>query len=117
MSNMSSSDCGKSSGTATGEVPLNSQVTINNSPDLSSCIVGQNGAYVQKITYQSHTGPARNAELNVFGQGPGGSGQLTLKVVTPNGTHTVSLSGDTPGCHTDRFSDGAAVTSINWYSE
>jgi hypothetical protein len=45
LSNMSSSDYGKSSGTATGEVPFNSLVTINNSADLSSSIVGQNGAY------------------------------------------------------------------------
>jgi hypothetical protein len=119
LHNFVTSDCGTYVGTAKGTLPIGSQLSINDSSDLSGCIVGPNGAYVQKITYEPHTGPARNAQVYVYGRGPEGfgSGSLDLAFFTANGKHTLSLSSSTPQCHTDIFDDGAPITSITWSSD
>lgn len=116
VSNFTTTNQGQDAGTAQGSMAINSQVSINGSTDLSQIIVGPNGAFVQSITYESFSGIARHGVIYVYGQGPAGmgSGSLKLIVTTPNGTHDLSLTSSSPSCHTDRFEDTAAITTITW---
>jgi hypothetical protein len=115
LSNFTTADAGKSSGTAYGNMPIGSQVSINDSANLSAIIVGSEGANVQTITYEHHTGPARNSEIYVYGQGPQGSGSgIKLYFVTPNGKHDLSVTSSSLKCHTDIFDDGSEILSITW---
>jgi hypothetical protein len=115
LSNFTTSDAGKTSGTAQGNMPQGSQVSINGSADLSAIIVGSNGAYIQTITYEHHTGPARNSEIYVYGQGPQGyDSGIKLYFVTPNGKHDLSVTSSSLKCHTDIFNDGSEILSITW---
>jgi hypothetical protein len=117
------SDAGKTSGTAYGNLPLGdpngSQVSINGTTDLSQIIVGNNGACVMSIVYQYFDGIARKSAIYVFGQGPKGmgSGSLHMSFVTSQDTHTLSLTSSTPSCHDDKFEDMNAITQITWKSD
>ena len=121
------SDAGKTSGEAYGSMPIGnngigSQVSINGSTDLSQVIVGNSGACVMSIVYQSFTGPARDAELYVFGQGPKGIGSGTLHTSyyttgQPDDPHTVGLTSSSPSCHNDKFQDSTNITKISWKSD
>ena len=123
--NFTTQDAGRTSGTAYGTLPLatdgtGSQVSINGSTDLIKVIVGNNGACVQSIVYQSFDGIARNAELYVYGQGPEGigSGTLHLTFRTPSDNdHTVGLTSSSPDCHNDKFQETEAITKIEWKSD
>jgi hypothetical protein len=117
--NFSSTECGSYPGVAKGDLPINSQLEINGSGgNLSSCIVGPNGAYVEKITYEQHARPVRPGTIYVYGRGPDGPGSLDLAFLTQNNeTHTVSLSSSTPECHSDLFEDISDITSITWTYE
>jgi hypothetical protein len=124
--NFTTNDGGKTSGCATGNMPIGtdtgSQVSINGSTDLSKIIVGNNGACVMSIVYQSFTGIARSAELYVFGQGPKGigSGSLHTSYYTtgqPTDPHTVTLTDSDPSCHNDKFQDNTNITRICWQSD
>ena len=123
VSNFTITQQGPSSGTATGNASINSQVAINGSTDLSKIITGPSGACVLSITYESFDGIARNTVVYAFGQGPEGmgSGSLNLEFYTQNtGTsdpHTLSLSSSTAQCHDDRFSDGSNLLTIKWYHD
>jgi len=115
LSNFTTADQGKTSGTAQGNMPIGSQVSINGSADLSAIIVGSSGAHIETITYEHHTGPARNAEIHAYGQGPQGSGHgIKLYFITQNDKHDLSVTSSSPDCHTDIFNDGSNVTSITW---
>jgi hypothetical protein len=95
---------------------LNSQLAINGSTNLSTCIVGPNGAAVDWITYQTNNGII-NSVIYVYGQGPkgAGSGSLSLQFLTQAGqTHTLSLTSSSPGLHSDRFQDTSGIVSISW---
>jgi hypothetical protein len=115
-----SSFCGQMVGQANGTAPLNSRIWINGSANLRGCIVGPNGAFVEKITFEHHSGPVRNAEVNVYGAGPKGmgSGTLNLQFHTDTGaTHTLGLTSSTPQCHADIFQELGNITSIQWSSD
>lgn len=112
LSNFTTTDQGKPSGTAQGNMPIGSQVSINGSADLSAIIVGSSGGYVETITYEPHTGPARNSEIYAYGQGPGPG--IKLYFVTQNSKHDLSLTSSSPKCNTDKFSDGSNILSITW---
>lgn len=116
VSNFTTVNGGSNAGTAQGNMPINSQVSINGNTDLSQIIVGHNGAFVQSITYESFSGIARHGVIYVYGQGPAGmgSGSLTVTVTTANGTHNLSLTSSSPSCHSDRFEDTANITAISW---
>lgn len=121
------SDAGKTSGEAIGNMPIGkdgvgSQVSINGSTDLSQIIVGNSGACVMSIVYQAFTGPARSAELYVFGQGPKGIGSGTLHTSyyttgQPTNPHTLGLTSSDPSCHNDKFQDNTNITKISWNSD
>ena len=128
-SNFTTQDAGKTVGTAQGDMPQGSQVSINGSVDLSAIIVGPAGAFdrissgsnrlVKTINYEHLDGIARNSVVNVYGQGPEGmgSGSMKLTFVTANGTHDLSLTSSSPGWHSDKFSDGSPITSITWFPD
>ena len=118
-SNFTTQDAGKTVGTAQGDLPQGSQVSINGSVDLSAIIVGPAGAFVKTINYEHLDGIARNSVVNVYGQGPEGmgSGSMKLTFVTANGTHDLSLTSSSPGWHSDKFSDGSPITSITWFPD
>jgi hypothetical protein len=111
--------CGEFVGQANGTAPLGSQIWINGSADLTKCIVGPIGAFVQKITFQHHIGRASNAEVNVYGAGPGmESGTLSLQFQTQTGaTHTLGLTSATPQCQSITLEDLEPITSISWSTE
>jgi hypothetical protein len=116
VADMVTSDGGSEVGTAKGDVPLGSQVSINGSTDLSQIIVGPDGAYVQSITYEHFDGIARNAAVYVYGRGPKGAftGSLDLAFYTSDGEHTLSLTSSSLECHSDIFEERADITSISW---
>jgi hypothetical protein len=115
LSNFTTTDQGKPSGTAQGNMPIGSQVSINGSANLSAIIVGSSGAYVETITYEHHKGPARNSEIYAYGQGPQGSGPgIKVYFVTQNGKHDLSVTSSSLKCNTDKFNDGSNVLSITW---
>jgi hypothetical protein len=116
VSNFTSSNCGSDSGTATGDLPLDSQMAINGSTDLSNCVVGPSGAYVASVMFKSRGG-LRHGEIYVYGAGPSGTGSGTLDLVfeTSGGErHTLSLWSSSPGEHTDRFEDTTDIISMSW---
>jgi hypothetical protein len=116
--NFTTTNCGSTTGTAQGDAPLGSQIAINGSTDLSQCIVGIGGAYVQQIIFQHHTNiGVRPAEITVYGVGPehGTSGSLDLRFTgSDNQDHTLSISSDTPQWHTDAFESQADIISVQW---
>lgn len=89
-------------------------MTFNGNPDLSQVIVGEYNACVKTFVYKAVSGIARNSEVYVYGQGPNGSGDLCLTFCTANGRHDMTLSSASPDCHSDKFSDGSAITTISW---
>lgn len=116
-SNFTTSDAGKTSGTAQGNMAQGSQVSINGSTDLSQIIVGPSGANVQFITYEHFTGTARSSVFYVYGRGPKGmgSGSLKVTVVTAaNESHDLNLTSSSLECHDDRFQDDTNIVSISW---
>lgn len=117
VSSFSTQDQGRYTGTAEGNGPLNSQVAINGTTDLSKIIVGPSGALVESIVYQAHGGIARNAEVCVYGQGPQGIGSGSLKLtfkMQSGKEHDLSLTSSTPQCHTDVFEDGSPMLWLKW---
>lgn len=117
VANFTSSDCGQDSGTATGDLPIDYQMSINGDTDLSNCIVGPSGAYVQSIHYKSRGG-IRHGEVIVYGAGPSGTGSGRLHLVFESAggeQHTLSLFSSSPGEHTDRFEDTTDLVSVRWY--
>jgi hypothetical protein len=116
VSNFTTVNEGTDAGTAQGDMPINSQASINGSVDLSAIVVAPSGAFVQSITYEHFDGIARHGRIYVYGQGPKGmgSGSLTVTVTTANGTHDLSLTSSSPACHTDSFEDTADIQSISW---
>jgi hypothetical protein len=122
LCNFVTNDAGESSGTATGDMPLNppGQVMINGSPDLSDVIMGPNSSCVYTIVYQPYGGPARDSTVNVYGQGPQGigSGSLYLTFKTKKGrTHDLTISSSSPSCHSDTFQDATDIVEISWKHE
>ncbi len=116
-SNFTTQDEGKSAGTAQGNMSPNCQVSINGSTDLSAVIVGNNGAYVQSITFESFQGIARDNVLYIYGKGPEGMGSGSLKVTvntTSGKTHDLSLTSSSLECHSDKFEGTGNITSISW---
>jgi hypothetical protein len=107
---------GPDSGTMVGTLPCNppSIVAVDGNADLSSIITGEGGACVKTFVQQPHSGPARNAQVYVYGQGPQGSGSLKLDFWTANGHHDLTISSADPDCHNDIYSDGAPITTIKW---
>ncbi len=116
VGNLSSTDCGKCPGVAYGTVPIGSSISINNSVDLHSCIVGPDGAYVSTITYESVKRPVRPGTLYVYGRGPSTRGSLLLTFATPNEPqgHTVHVHGSSPDWFSDEFEDVSPISSISW---
>jgi hypothetical protein len=111
-----SSDCGQDTGTATGDLPIDGQMAINDKTDLSNCVVGPDGAYVKSVEFKSRGG-LRHGEIIVFGAGPSGTGSGTLDLVfktAGGGTHTLSLWSSSPQEHTDRFEDTTDIVSMSW---
>ncbi len=116
IGNFTSENCGSYAGTATGNMPIDSQMAINDNTDLSNCIVGPHGAYVAWIQYKSRGG-VRHGEVILYGAGPSGtgSGRLDLVFLSAAGEeHTLSLFSSKPKEHTDRFRDTSDIISVSW---
>jgi hypothetical protein len=117
VKDFASSNCGQYAGTATGDLPIDCLMSINGSVDLSNCVVGPSGAYVQSIQYKSRGG-IRHGEIIVYGAGPSGTGSGRLHLVFESSAgeeHTLSLFSSSPGEHTDRFEDTSDLVSVSWY--
>jgi hypothetical protein len=124
--NWTTDNCGAYNGSAKSPMeggqytnPMNqgSQLSLNGNADLSGCIVGPSGGFVQKITYEHHTGPARGSAIYAYGQGPKGtgSGSITLYFLTEAGdTHTLSLTSSSLECHSDLFQDNTPIIQVTW---
>ena len=116
VGNFTSKNCGSNTGTATGDMPIDSQMAINGNTDLSNCVVGPSGAYVAWVQYKSRGG-IRQGEIIVYGAGPSGTGSGTLDLVFVSAAgeqHTLSLFSSSPGEHTDRFEDTSDIVSMSW---
>ena len=115
-SNFVTQDEGKMTGMAEGNMSPNSQVSISSSTNLSRVIVGNNGAYVQSIIFESY---ARNHMIYVYGRGPEGLGAGSLKLtfkLSSGETHDLSLTSSSLKCHDEKFTGTGNITSINWTS-
>jgi hypothetical protein len=91
-------------------------VRSNGNTDLSNCVVGPDGAYVQSVQYKSRGG-IRHGEIIVYGAGPSGTGSGTLHLVFQTAAdqqHTLSLFSSSPREHTDRFEDTSDIVSMSW---
>lgn len=82
--NFTSSNCGSDIGSATGGpmYPGPAKVAINGNTDLSKCIVGPHGAYLNWITIEPYQGVVYKNKIRVNGRGPSGFGQRVLLTFT-----------------------------------
>jgi hypothetical protein len=102
-------------GKYTAKLEKGSQLSLNGTTDLRNCIVGPDGAYVSKITYENYDGIARDSVIYVYGKGPNGSGSLKLTFLTESGdTHDLTITDSDPQCHSDKFQDDTPILIINW---
>ncbi|RKG90692.1 hypothetical protein D7W82_03040 [Corallococcus sp. CA049B] len=90
----SSTTCGSSIGTATGGpmLPGSALVSINGSTDLSQCIKGDGGSYVQKISIESYEGAVYTNKIVVTGRGPTGMGHRSDFTFTMASGEAVTLT-------------------------
>ncbi|HJQ39850.1 MAG TPA: hypothetical protein VKB93_22130 [Thermoanaerobaculia bacterium] len=102
-------------GKYTSKLERGCQLSLNGNTDLGRCIVGPDGAYVSKITYEAYDGIARDSVIYVWGRGPNGSGSLKLTFLTEGGeTHDITITDEHAQCHSDKFQDTTAIVVINW---
>ncbi|RKH58236.1 hypothetical protein [Corallococcus aberystwythensis] len=94
INTFTSTNCGASIGTATGGpmLPGSALVSINGSTDLSQCIKGDGGSYVQKISIESYEGDVYTAKIVVTGCGPSGMGHRSDFTFTMSSGEAVTLS-------------------------
>ena len=120
-----SSNCGSHKGTATavpgtpGLAP-NSQLAINGNTNLSSCIVGPDGAHVDSIEVVPIANPIYSYQIQVVGRAPSGVGSGSLYMFFTDETgetyklwiwrgkteqHTVDYNSSKPNIMSIRWSD------------
>lgn len=119
----SSQDCGKTKGTAVSPkgLPRGSQVSINNSIDLSKCIVGNNNAKVFSITLEKNNSNIYEYIIKVVAQGPIGglTSSLDLFFTDESGGKPYSLSiidSDIKEHILEYNSEKPAIQKIEWIS-
>ncbi|MES1975914.1 MAG: hypothetical protein V4472_25935 [Pseudomonadota bacterium] len=122
--NFTSTSCGAESGSALGTAPLLPEagwLAINNSIDLSSCVVGPDGASVTSVYVTNQPSLAYEGlayGVWVYGQGPSGfgSGWLELTFTDQTGSdYKLKLYSSTPGWHfVDYNSDSPGITEMRW---
>ena len=118
-------NCGAHDGTATAAAGTNgltpnSQVELNGSLDLSSCVVGPKGAQVDSIQLVPSANPIYAYQIQVVGRAPSGlgSGSLYLSFTDQTGDtyklwiwrgkteqHTVDYNSAKPNIVSFRWSD------------
>lgn len=117
--NWTSSDCGKTTGQATGPalLPGTGLLAINGNTDLSGCVVGNYGACVYQV-YTSQSSTAFGYEIWVQAQGPSGvgSGSIWLTFVDQSGDpYGLRIFDSTKKWHFVRYSSKKpGLTSMNW---
>lgn len=111
-------DCGKKQGTAINPigVPPMGQVSINNSSDLSQCIVGNDDAKVFSIQVRRDIGSFYKYSIVVEAQGPKGSGSLHLKFTDATGdTYSLSITDSAKKKHFVGYnSERPSIRIIEW---
>lgn len=111
-------DCGKKQGTAINPigVPPMGQVSINNSSDLSQCIVGNSDARVFSIQVRKDIGSYYKYSIVVVAQGPKESGSLHLKFTDSTGdTYTLSITDSAKKEHFVGYnSERPSIRIIEW---
>ncbi len=121
-SNFTTTNCGSLNGTATGPAlePGSGYLAINGSTNLSSCIVGNNGANVVSIEVVINPipQPIYAYIINVQGQGPAGfgSGHTDLFFTDETGdTYKLKISSSTAQLHTVQYnSSRPGIVSVQW---
>lgn len=120
-SDFSSSNCGQVQGTATGPalMPGAGYLAINGNTNLSSCIVGNNGANVSSIyVTEMQPGSLCKYMILVNGQGPAGvgSGNLDLSFTDQTGDqYSLTLHSSTAKTHYVRYnSNGPGIVAVQW---
>jgi hypothetical protein len=114
--NFKSPNCGSPIGSATGG-PMGASMTasINGSTNLSQCIKGPRGAYINSISIERYEGAVYRYKIRVNGRGPSGFGQRAhLTFTTQQGEEcTLSLASTTVKDHTVKCKTGGLVL-IAW---
>ncbi len=122
-SNFTSSNCGSLNGIATGPAlePGAGYLAINGSVNLSSCIVGANGANIETIQVALNTGDdlaVYKYVIEVYGQGPAGigSGELDLVFTDQTGdAYRLSLFKSETAMHTVKYkSSHPGIVTVQW---
>lgn len=92
--NFSSSNCGQDIGSATGGpmYPGTAQAAINGNTNLSQCILGPHGAFLNWISIESYDGVVYKNKIRVNGRGPSGFGQRVGLTFTMESGEQVTLS-------------------------
>jgi len=110
-------DCGDTSGTANGLLPVGSAVSINGSTDLSSCIIGNSEGKVYGIRLVSNAG-IYSYQVQVDAQGPSGifSGSINLAFTDQTGdTYKLAITASRREQHTVSYnSDRPSIVKITW---
>jgi len=92
--NFTSSNCGSQVGSASGGpmYPGSAQVAINGNTNLSQCIMGAGGSYVNSISIETYDGVVYSNKIVVNGRGPSGFGQRVDLTFTMLGGEQVTIS-------------------------
>jgi hypothetical protein len=110
-------DCGDTSGTANGLLPVGSAVSINGNTDLSSCIIGNSEGKVYGIRLVSNAG-IYSYQVQVDAQGPSGifSGSINLAFTDQTGdTYKLAITSSRREQHTVSYnSDRPSIVKITW---
>ncbi|NGM48597.1 hypothetical protein G5B46_03140 [Caulobacter sp. 602-2] len=110
-------DCGDTSGTANGLLPVGSSVAINGSTDLSSCIIGNSEGKVYGIQLVPNAG-IYSYQVQVDAQGPSGmfSGSINLAFTDQTGdTYKLAITASRREQHTVSYnSDRPSIVKITW---
>jgi hypothetical protein len=118
-----SKDCGQDSGTATqpnANLAGDYKISINGNSDLSSCIVGPNGAKVYSIDVSApfNVNTANRVDMTVNGQGPSGafSGGLELEFTDGTGdTYSLNITNSSRKDHSLFYnSDQPGILKFTW---
>ncbi|MQW89540.1 hypothetical protein [Sinorhizobium saheli] len=119
--NFTSPDCGSYQGTASGPPLMAGQglLAINGNTDLSSCIVGKDGANVSSIYLVNMPRFSfYQYQVNVYGQGPSGAGSwyFYLYFTDQTGdTYKLKLFRSEPAWHYVQFnSDAPGIVQVTW---
>jgi len=100
----SSSNCGSQIGAASGGpmYPGTALASINGSTNLSQCIKGAGGSYVNSISIEPYGGVVYSNKIVVNGRGPSGFGQRVKLTFTMQGGEqvTLDLASTSVGDHT-----------------